>query len=143
MVRPAFATHERNEGGPGPGGREAAVANISLDPGNAVHEYTHHLQLAMPELDGLFQALHRQRTAGDPVTALRGYRGMRGREDWYIDAYFGREYGGENGAIEVITRGYQILFSPLYGRERLGDMARDDPEMLDLLLGALFHYNPS
>ena len=32
MVRPAFATNERNEGGPGPGGREAAVARIGPIP---------------------------------------------------------------------------------------------------------------
>ena len=32
MVRPAFATNERNEGGPGPGGREAAVARIGPMP---------------------------------------------------------------------------------------------------------------
>ncbi len=35
-----------------------------------------------------------------------------------------------------------MLFYPLSGQEYLGEMARDDPEMLDLLLGMLFHYNP-
>ena len=67
----------------------------------------------------------------------------RGRRDQYVDAYASREYEGlEAPALEVITRGYQMLFYPLSGQEYLGEMARDDPEMLDLLLGMLFHYTP-
>ena len=117
---------------------------MSLDPGNAIHEYTHHLQHTMPEFDALFQALHRRRTAGDRVKALDRYPGMRGRKDWYVDDYFGVEHeGADRPALEVITRWYQILFSPLYGEEFLGNLTRADPEMLDLLLGALFRYNLS
>ena len=113
---------------------------VSADPGNAMHEYFHHLQDTIPELDGLFQALHRRRTHGEPVIDLPRYTGFRGRKDQYIDAYFGSEYGGS--AREVITRAYQIVFHPLYGEEMLGEMVRDDPEMLDLALAALFRYNP-
>ena len=118
---------------------------MSADPANAVHEYTHHLQKQMPALDELFQALHRRRTRHDPVIELLPlYSGVRGRKDQYIDAYFGVEHPGyADPALEVITRTYQILFHSLYGRERLGELVRDDPEMLDLALGALFRYNPS
>ena len=71
-------------------------------------------------------------------------RKVRGREDQYIDAYFGREYpDADQPAREVITRTHQILFHSLYGKERLGKLVRDAPELLDLALGALFSYNPS
>ena len=36
----------------------------------------------------------------------------------------------------------QTLFYPLHDEERLVDLARDDPEMLDLLIGALYHFDP-
>lgn len=126
---------------PLPQGHAAVV--VSADPGNAMHEYVHHLQATMPALDELFQALHQRRTRGEPVIDLPGYSGHRGRKDQYIDEYFGAEYAGYPApAIEVITRAYQTVFHPLYGEEMLGRMARDDPEMLDLALAALFRYNP-
>ena len=122
--------------------RQAAIV-VSADPSVAVHEYIHHLQRASPELDGLFQALHRRRTHGELVIELPRYPGFRGRRDQYIDEYFGCEYAGSPApAEEVITRAYEIVFHPLYGREMLGRMVRDDPEMLDLALAALFRYNP-
>lgn len=42
----------------------------------------------------------------------------------------------------MITSAYETIFHPVYGEERLGELARDDPEMLDLALAALFRYNP-
>ena len=47
------------------------------------------------------------------------------------------------GGLPTRRMGYEVLFHPLYGRERLGKLVREDPEMLDLALGALFRYNPS
>ena len=117
------------------------LARISDDINVAVHEYTHHLQTAMPALDDLFHQLHRARTAGDPVAKLRDYPDYTGRDDQYIDGYFGREYPGE-GPLEVITRTYEFLFTPFYGRERLGDMLKDDPGLADLAIGALMRYDP-
>ena len=112
-----------------PQGHAAVV--VSADPANAVHEYTHHLQSQMPRLDGLFQALHRRRTRNEPVIDLPRYPGMRGRKDQYIDEYFGEELAGyADPALEVMTRTYQILFHSLYGKERLGKLACEDPEML-------------
>ena len=122
-----------------------AFVAVSADAGAAVHEYTHHLQAVMPELDGLFQALHRRRTHGEPVIDLKPYRSVRGRRDQYIDAYFGREYQNQDRppALEVIARAHQFLFHPFYGKEMLGKLIREDPEMLDLALAALFRYNPA
>ena len=71
-----------------PKGQATVMVGLD-DPSVAMHEYTHHLQAAMPELDGLFQALHRRRTHDEPVIELPGYPGIRGRKDQYIDAYFG------------------------------------------------------
>ena len=44
--------------------------------------------------------------------------------------------------MEMITSAMEILLHPLYGKEMLGKMVREDPEMLDLALAALFRYNP-
>ena len=68
------------------------------------------------------------------------YDGFTVRDDDYVDDYFGA-VGGEEG-IEVHTRGYEILFADLYGKEFLSTLAKDDPGMLDLLLGVLFRYEP-
>ena len=63
--------------------------------------------------------------------------------------YEGKMQGTENNpdlsdgdALELPTRAYQILFHPLYGEEMLGKMAKDDPGLLDLLLGVPFKYDP-
>ena len=36
----------------------------------------------------------------------------------------------------------QTLFYPLHGEERLAEFARDDPELLDLIIGVLYHFDP-
>ena len=36
----------------------------------------------------------------------------------------------------------QTLFYPLHGEERLAELARYDPELLDLLIGVLYHFDP-
>lgn len=56
----------------------------------ALHEYMHHLQAAMPDLDGLFQQLHRRRTKGEPLLPLKDYLPDEGRKDRYVDEYFGK-----------------------------------------------------
>ncbi len=141
--------------GPVPIGRDRltkadnrAWAITSRDPSNATHEYAHHLQAVMPGIDRLFQDLHIRRTTrpgGDrePLILLDPYRAT-GRRDQYVDEYFGREYAGGNAA-EVMTRAFQILFHRLPGRRGadLDKLVRDDPEMLDLVLGLLFHYDPA
>ena len=43
---------------------------------------------------------------------------------------------------EVLTMGMQQLFYSVWGDEYLDMMLRKDPEMLDLLLGLLFGYDP-
>ena len=139
-----------------------AAIHLNDDPGNALHEYTHHMQAAMPGLDYYYQALHRRRTVdrGEERQRLVPY-GRQGRPDQYVDSYFGVEYEwvedmekelrarvAPNGpALEVITRAMQTLFHPLRdptGRELelMPKLIERDPEMLHLTLGLLFRYDP-
>ncbi len=119
-------------------------------PDNALHEYVHHLQERLPDFDDVFQQLHRRRTAGDPVLPLKGYGSKSlGRKDNYVDDYFGREYDYQDvkhrPAIKVVTRAFQLLFHPLKkgkGQVDLDKYLRRDPEMVDLAIGMLFHYDP-
>ena len=127
-------------------GKRADIrASKERDPSTMLHEYTHHLQHAMPRLDDLFDDLHRRRTKGEPLKPIYGWaKRERGRRDKYIDAYAGKEYATQKGrrALEVITMGIQQTFYRVHGTEYLRDLVRDDPEMLDLILGALFRYDP-
>ena len=122
-------------------GEVVGAISVSKDVGNPLHEYCHHLQRAMPGLDRLFGALHRRRTKGEPRVVV-GAPGELGREDQYVDKYSGREYGAAEEPREVFTVAVQQTFHPVWGTEYLGEMARDDPEMLDLVIGVLLRYDP-
>ena len=86
----------------------------------------------------------------DPVTLLgREYGPATGRADGYIDPYFGREYpadpatgGWPEGPMEVMTRTYETIFTGPWSKG-VGRLMRDDPELLELALGALFRYDPT
>ena len=80
-----------------------------------------------------------------PLTRYSG----KGRKDNYVDAYFGREYDHNSvkhrPAIEVVTRAFQVLFHRFDGTNGPIDIDRylhRDPEMVDLVIGMLFHYDP-
>jgi|GEM_PF-1158770 len=109
----------------------------------AEHEYAHHLQHMLPELDAVFQAEHRRRTAGDPLEVLFTWaKSERGRPDQYVDRYQGREYG-HNGALEVLTMAFQgLLGEDKFANELLAKMLKSDQEMLRVALGLLFHFRP-
>ncbi len=59
-------------------------------------------------------------------------------------------YDPASPALEVITRAFQITFHEVVRPRRDGTrevldiarLSRDDPEMLDLVLGVLFHHIP-
>ena len=65
-----------------------------------------------------------------------------GRKDAYVREYAGREYDPDEEPREVFAMALQQLFHPIWGKEHLGDMARKDPEMLDLIVGVLLRYDP-
>jgi len=112
------------------------------------HEFLHRIQNKLPALDQLFQDLHKKRTAGDPQEVI--YAGTRevGRKDGYYNAYQGREYYANNGALEVMTMALQ----PILGgdpkkltpqdAQSLAKMYNEDKEMLVFALGVLFGWRP-
>ena len=105
-------------------------------------------QYEVPELGGFFQQLHRRRVKGDSVKALPDYPSVTGRKDQYVNDYFGREYkpvGPLGPAREVFTRAARTLFHDLAPPKQVSavQLARDDPETLDLMLGVLLHYDPA
>lgn len=116
--------------------------------GTAVHEYAHRLQAALPELDRIFQDLHRRRTAGMPLRRLmdlqRGY-GPREltREDSYMHPYQGKEYASQ-GALEVMSMAFEWVLGAEgpRGEAQLAMLAQRDPEMIQLVLGLLFGWRP-
>ena len=132
-------------------GNDGLVAVDSF--ASAVHEYVHRLQHALPGLDDYFQDVHQRRTAGDPLKRIRdllpghGYPGSEvTREDKYVHPYQGKIYSGGNrylgkhGALEVMS----VAFENVLGGNRtaLEMMVRDDREMFDLVIGALYYYVP-
>ena len=113
--------------------------------GNAVHEYVHHLQQAMPAFQRVFLAEHLRRTtdAAGRRRPLKGEGSVKYREGKYVDPYFGRDYGGPDGdGLEVASTAMEFLFGAAVRPARLKILARYDPLLLDLVIGALFRFDP-
>ena len=124
------------------------------DLGNAVHEYTHRMQAAMPELDKLFQDIHKRRTLNDPLEKLKDIYPAQGykisevsRKDKYINAYQGKEYNKE--ALEVMTMAMEYVLglteNHWLSNSRLDNFKKfykDDRELFDFTVGVLFKWKP-
>jgi len=124
--------------------RPGAAPVIKTDASStSVHEYIHHLQFRLPELDALFQTLHRTRTAEEPLQAINWAR-ETGRPDGYYDAYQGREYGtGPGNAYEVMTMALQpVLGDDAIAQDFMARLLKKDREMLEFVLGVLFYWKP-
>lgn len=121
---------------------------------NAVHEFSHRLQAALPKLDALFEELHQRRTVGDPLERLRDVTKINyassevTRKDKYADPYQGKEYSGK--PLEVMTMAMEAVLGAggkaLPGwkdpAQRLRDVYTKDKEMVDFTVGLLFHWKP-
>lgn len=119
--------------------------------GNAVHEYAHRLQRALPGLDRLFQELHQRRTAGESLEKLRDLKPEYNyshdeltHKDHYTNPYQGKEYKGY-GALEVMTMAFEYVLG-MDGSSKNSEWFRklytDDREMFDFVTGLLFHWKP-
>lgn len=116
--------------------------------GNAVHEYGHRLQSALPALDRIFQELHRARTGGQPLRRLseitgraRAYAASEvAREDKYRSPYQGKEYYGTGAALEVLPMAFEDFMG--HGASRLRELLEADREMAHLVIGLLRHWKP-
>gem|GEM_PF-1229439 len=118
------------------------------DSSTAVHEYAHRIQEARHDIDALFQAEHRLRTASEQLQRLRDITPFNyapdevAKPDGYYDAYMGREYSSSAGreALEVMTMSLQpILGDDLQAGGMLFNLWKSDQKMLELALGILFH----
>lgn len=122
-------------------GRPARILAKTLS--TALHEYVHHLQRAIPELNARFTELHRRRTQGDPVVPVipnqPDLKRETGRPDDYVHPYSGREYNGD--PLEVMTMAFQQQQHLIHGDEFLDRLLDKDLEMLDLAVGALFKFD--
>ena len=140
--------------------REIEAEGFGVEPHRIVTENVSE-SMAITQREGFAKLIDRIER-GDVLAVTRLDRLGRdaidvstGRRDQYIDDYFGREYDPamlagigydpDRPATEVMTHAFQILFHRLPGKEPvdLDDLVRDDPEMLDLALGLLFHYDPA
>ena len=127
-------------------GRPVPEIELSKNASSALHEYVHHVQAAAPDLDAQFAALHRRRTAGEPLVSVYDYPSKElGRRDKYISGYTGREYdvpGVAEGPKEVMTTSIEQVLHRPHGVDQVTKLLANDPEMLDLVLGLFFHYDP-
>lgn len=124
---------------------DGCIAVRPNDFANAIHEYAHRLQSALPALQQHFADLHARRTKGYPLKRLRDLTGNAAyktnemtREDKYYQKYQGREYSG--APLEVMTMAFQWVLSG--DRDEFEAFRHHDPEMLELVLGLLFHFKP-
>ncbi len=86
-----------------------------------------------------FANLHRLWTKGKKRAAIRS---GNGREGGYVRPYTGREYRAVEGPLEVLTMAMQMTSHPVWRTAHLRALVRKDPQMPDLALGTMFHYDP-
>ena len=115
------------------------------DLGVHIHEYVHHLQMAMPELEAVFRREHLRRIAAAKgaadIVPLPRYPGVMGQRVGYVDEYAGAIYEGrdfrnaihrgapdwiEHEPLESAARHLEMLFHPMQGHERLDRMYLQD-----------------
>ncbi len=139
---------------------DSPLVAVSGALGSAVHEYTHHLQRTLGEpFNRIWREVHVRRTtnsAGERDPRVSVYsdhpdHDERGQPDDYVDGYSGRIYpetttdalGMPAGdPLELATTHMEMVLGDHGAEDRLSDLAKEDPEMLDLVLGMLFNFDP-
>lgn len=113
---------------------------VTREGSTAEHEFMHHLQYVDPDLNALFVAEHRRRTANDLLEVLYPHLPKeKGKPDGYVERYQGREYDGD--PKEVLTMAFQpVLGDDDNAHDWFAKMLVKDQDMLRLVLGTLFHY---
>jgi hypothetical protein len=114
---------------------------------NAIHEYAHRLQHALPGLQTWFAQFHKRRTQGEALESLKDLlpeskyeQDEMTRKDHYPNVYYGKEY--EGAPLEVMTMSFQ---SVLHGGDwalRLASLYTKDRELFDFTVGLLFRWKP-
>jgi hypothetical protein len=130
---------------------QTGSAIVARDEANMIHEFAHRIQSALPELDAIFHELHKRRTDGETLRALRYIDPSRNyrrdefaRPDNYVEPYMGKEYRGR-GALELFPMAMEYVLGATASRakgwgsseEFFLRLVRDDPELFWLVLGVL------
>ncbi len=109
---------------------QKAGKTVRIDEGNLYHEIGHRFEKTTPRLVELQQEFYRERTVGESLRSLPGYKvAEKGRPDEFFDVYVGKEYktgrrivtdpttgvsqyDGPSGAQswEILTMGQQSIF---------------------------------
>lgn len=137
-----------------------------LSEAAAIHEFGHHLQYHLPDLDAYFIRTWEDRTQSEKTKPLNFFspdklhharynRDERGKEDNFAVGYMGKTYN-ENGKecpSEMLTMTFEALlgkswgfFMTIDGKEQRVPLSRllyeKDRDLLHLGLGLLTHYKP-
>ena len=92
-----------------------------------MHEFLHSLQISHPEIDAFARDVHTKRTTlpngkREKLKTIEGYSAKeKGRDDHYIDPYYGKEYGTSalnkiGKPLEILTMSFQHV---LFGEKRI------------------------
>ena len=122
-------------------------SKMSIDS-TQIHEFAHRLQSSMPELDGYFTRLWKERTQGEAVKTMRemtgesGYNEQeKGKRDDFPSPYYGKMYGDEDDPQpkEMMT----MIFESLLGGnpQRFKELAAK-PDFMYFGLALLTRYKP-
>lgn len=123
------------------------IVNREGDPDTMLHELTHAVQHAAPQVDTYFQQYWVERTKGEELVPLKSvyptanYRtDERTKKDKWFHAYVGKFYPGyknDLGAMEVMTMAME------YGMGgstiKWAQLLDNDRDLFHLLVGVLLH----
>ncbi|RRD90101.1 phage head morphogenesis protein [Conchiformibius steedae] len=114
-----------------------------------IHEYGHHLQDAMPELDALFTKLWQERTKGKPTRSLSDIPpydeiypyNEKGKDGNFPNKYYGKMYGNEYNPqpYEMLTMTFESL---LGGDMERAEELKNNLPFLYFGLALLVRYKP-
>jgi hypothetical protein len=125
------------------------IAVRAGDLPNAIHEYGHRLQDALPGLQAKFAEMHMRRARGEALQSLKALeptqdyrRDEMTRKDNYINPYWGKEYDG--APLETMTMAMQTVLSGRAWKDGFffKRLYTKDREMFDFVVGLLFHWRP-
>ncbi|GAF83797.1 unnamed protein product, partial [marine sediment metagenome] len=117
----------------------------------AIHEFAHHMEFTNTEMSQRFADFYERRTKGQPVVRNGDIDPRTGEKypdmshydademfipDHFFSTYCGKTYGETAEHGELVSMGVQAL----YNEHMWGNMVRDDPEHLSLIIATLRGY---
>ncbi len=117
----------------------------------AIHEFAHHMEFSSPEISKRFADFYKRRTEGQPVVKRGDVDPSTGQPykdlahydaeemfipDHFFSTYVGKTYGETAEHGELVSMGVQAI----YNKHMWGNMVRDDPEHMALIIATLRGY---